>query len=228
MVITREYFDGCGTAHALDLVGSRWALLIVRELLLGPKRFTDLRAGLPGSSPTMLAQRLRELEQTGILRRRALPPPAASTVYELTEWGAELEPALLALGRWAARSPLMPERAPLSLDSLVLAMRTMFDPASAGDLEMAFQLRFGQFEVIARVGGGALEIGYGTLDRPDAVVTTSVEALREVIFEGRGLAQAIADGAVLVDGDLEAVTEFTGCFPLPEPAALPVNASRRP
>src|SRR3990170_3687429 len=104
----RTYDDACAAAHALDLIGERWALLVVRELLLGPKRFTDLKAGLPGASPNVLAQRLRDLEGVGIVRRRKLPPPAASRVYELTEWGLELEPAIISLGRWGARSPSKP------------------------------------------------------------------------------------------------------------------------
>jgi DNA-binding HxlR family transcriptional regulator len=90
--------QGCGTAHALDVVGDRWALLVVRELVFGPKRFTDLRGGLPGIGPNVLSQRLKELEAAGVLRRRVLPPPAGSTVYELTEWGAELEEVLVRSG----------------------------------------------------------------------------------------------------------------------------------
>src|SRR5436853_1715789 len=100
MGVKRTYGESCAAAHALDLVGERWALLVARELLLGPKRFTDLRAGLPRVGPDMLAARLRELEDAGVVRRRTLPPPAASKVYELTEWGAELAPGLMALGRW--------------------------------------------------------------------------------------------------------------------------------
>ena len=101
----RTYGDGCGIAHGLDLLGERWALLVVRELLLGPKRFTDLREGLPNVSPNVLSQRLKELEHAGVLQRRVLPPPAASTVYELTDWGRELDAVVVQLGRWGARSP---------------------------------------------------------------------------------------------------------------------------
>src|SRR5450756_2718555 len=107
MAIMRSYHDACGMAHALDLVGERWALLVVRELVLGPKRYTDLRADLPGISTTVLAHRLDELEQTGVVRRRRLAPPAGSTVYELTDWGQELEPVIRQLGRWGARSPTL-------------------------------------------------------------------------------------------------------------------------
>src|SRR5918998_3635780 len=123
----RTYDDGCAAAHALDLVGERWALLVVRELLLGPKRFTDLRAGLPGASPNVLAQRLKELEQSGVVRRRKLPPPAAVQVYELTEWGAELEIVLKELGRWGARAPLV-QGAGMSFDAHLLSLKTLFDP----------------------------------------------------------------------------------------------------
>src|SRR5690242_5360373 len=117
MARTRSVSDGCGIAHASDLLGQRWALLVVRELLLGPKRFTDLRAGLPDISPNVLGQRLRELEESGILRRRRLAPPAAAQVYELTRWGRGLEPAVLALGSWASRSPSFPLGAPMGADS---------------------------------------------------------------------------------------------------------------
>src|SRR5690349_23072333 len=104
MATKRSYEDGCAAAHALDLIGERWALLVVRELVLGPKRFTDLRAGLPGISPNVLTQRLEELEAAAIVQRRKLPPPASAWVYELTDWGLELESVIMALGRWGARS----------------------------------------------------------------------------------------------------------------------------
>jgi DNA-binding HxlR family transcriptional regulator len=112
----RTYGDRCGIARALDVVGERWALLVVRELLLGPKRFTDLRAGLPGLSPDVLSQRLRELEQAGLVRRRKLAPPAGSRVYELTERGLAIEPILLELGRWGSQIPLPEGDAPFSAD----------------------------------------------------------------------------------------------------------------
>src|ERR671922_1331627 len=121
MATMRTYGDGCAIARGLDLVGERWALLVVRELLLGPKRYTDLRDGLPKASPNVLAQRLRELEQAAVVRRRRLPPPAGSWVYELTDWGRELKPMLLSLGAWAIRSPSFPPDAPVSTDSVILA-----------------------------------------------------------------------------------------------------------
>ncbi len=131
MTVKRSYGDSCGIARALDAVGERWALLIVRELLLGPKRFTDLRAGLPRIGPDMLAARLRELELAGVVTQRRLAPPAARTVYELTPDGRQLEPVLHALGRWGSRRALGPDPPPLSPDAVVVAMQTMFEPDPA-------------------------------------------------------------------------------------------------
>src|SRR3954452_17434821 len=138
MATKRSYGEACRFAHALDLVGERWALLVVRELMLGPKRFTDLRVGLPHASPNVLSQRLRELEDARVLRRRRLPPPAASAVYELTEWGQELEPVLQSLGRWAARS--LPESDSIKVDSFILSLRTLFVPERAADLDVTLAL----------------------------------------------------------------------------------------
>src|SRR5919202_2732209 len=131
MAPMRTYVDGGAIAQALDLIGERWALLVVRELLLGPKRYTDLRRGLPNASPNVLSQRLAELEGAGVIRRRKLPPPAGARVYELTEWGRELEETVMSLGRWAARAPNPLSDAPIaSADSVILALRERFDPGA--------------------------------------------------------------------------------------------------
>ncbi len=143
MVGRRKYDEGCAVSHALDLIGERWALLVVRELLLGPKRFTDLRRGLPHVGPDVLAQRLRELEQAGVLRRRTLAPPAGSRVYELTDRGQELEPVLLALGTWGSAAPVPPGHPQLGVDSAMIALRTLFDAGAAGELDATFELRLG-------------------------------------------------------------------------------------
>ena len=131
MVGRRTYGEGCAVSHALDVIGERWALVVVRELLLGPKRFTDLRAGMPGASPDVLAQRLRQLQEAGVVHQHKLPPPAASQVYALTDWGAELEPVITHLGRWGSRSPSMPYDADRSIDSLVLSFKALFDHTAA-------------------------------------------------------------------------------------------------
>src|SRR3982751_1787844 len=170
MARTRAIEDGCGIAHASELLGQRWALLVVRELLLGPKRFTDLRTGLPDISPNVLGQRLRELEESGIVRRRKLAPPAAPQVYELTDWGRELEPAVLSLGRWASHSPSFPLGAEMGPDSLVLAMKTAFQPEKAAGLEATYELRLGEIPFEIAVKEGRLEAARGEAGAADVTI----------------------------------------------------------
>ena len=152
----RRYDDACSTAHALDLIGERWALLVIRELMLGPKRFSDLRADLPGISANVLTQRLEGLEAAGILVRRKLPPPSSAQVYELTPWGYESEPIFQTLGRWAARSPQHDPTLPLSAVSLFLSFRTMIDPTRAAGIDARIGFRFGEETFLARLGGGRI------------------------------------------------------------------------
>ena len=222
MATTRTYDDGCAAAHALDLVGERWALLVVRELLLGPKRFTDLRAGLPNASPNVLAQRLRGLEASGVVRRGKLPPPAASKIYELTEWGQDLEPVIISLGRWGVRSPSKPPDAELGVDSLILSFRTMFDPKQARGLGAIYELRLGEDRFRAVVGDGGLEIERGSAERPDAIVETDACTLAALVYDDLGLDNALHSGEIRIDGDREAVERFLMLFPLPEPTAVGV------
>src|SRR3954465_9066550 len=170
MARTRTIEDGCGIAHSQELLGQRWALLVIRELLLGPKRFTDLRAGIPDISPNVLGQRLRELEETGIVRRRKLAPPAAPQVCELTEWGRDLEPAVLALGGWASRSPGFPLGAPMGPDSLVLALKTTFQPEKAEGLGASYELWLGEIPFNVAVKEGQFEAFHGEAERADATI----------------------------------------------------------
>ncbi|TBW39834.1 transcriptional regulator [Siculibacillus lacustris] len=215
----RRYEDGCAAAHALDLIGERWALLVVRELALGPRRFTDLRAGLPTISPNVLAQRLDELEAAAIVRRRRLPPPAAARVYELTEWGAELEPILRDLGRWAARSPTLGGGRPMSTASVILSLRTMFDPAAAGDFAARVALVFDGEIHLAVVAGGRLAVGpVATAPTVDARLAGDRDAFAAVVYGGRPLDAALADGLLALAGDRAVVDRFVRLFPLPAPA----------
>jgi DNA-binding HxlR family transcriptional regulator len=220
----RSYEDGCAAAHALDLIGERWALLVVRELALGPKRFTDLRADLPGISPNVLAQRLQDLEAASIVVRRKLPPPAAARVYQLTDWGLELEPVIRAIGRGAARSPQLPRGYPLSINSFVLSLRTMFDSRAAGGFTARLELRLLEHTFRAEVAGGRLDLEAGRWDSPDAVIAGDPNALAAVIYGGQGLAAAIGAGHLTVDGDIAIVERFVRLFPLPEPA--PARSSK--
>jgi DNA-binding HxlR family transcriptional regulator len=199
--------DGCGIAHASDLLGQRWTMLIVRELLLGPKRFTDLRAGIPDISPNVLGERLRELEESGIVGRRKLAPPAAAQVYELTEWGRRLEPAILALGRWASSSPGFPRGAPMGPDALLLALKSTFQPEKAEGLAASYELRLGQEELPFRIAisDGRFEASRGEADDPDAVLRSDPETIARVVFRGNRLAKAVEDGDVEIEGSRRAV-----------------------
>ena len=222
MATTRTYDDGCAAAHALDLVGERWALLVVRELLLGPKRFTDLRAGLPHASPNVLAQRLRDLESAGVVRRGKLPPPAASKIYELTEWGRDLEPVIITLGRWGVRSPSKPSDTELGVDSLILSFRTMFDPDQAEGLYASYEFRLGEDSFRAEVAEGRLEIERGTAEQPDATVEADAGTLAMLVYDDLELDDTLSSGELRIKGNRAVVERFLALFPLPEPAAVGV------
>jgi DNA-binding HxlR family transcriptional regulator len=180
----RSYGDPCGIARALDVIGERWSLLIVRELLLGPKRFTDLRAAL-GASPNVLTQRLGELEASGVVQKRS----SGGALYELSDWGRELRPSLLALGRWGTRSLHRPV-GELSIDALMLALETTFDPRKAGDLGATYELRLGEERFTVTIDGGTLVVQRGVPHHADAVIETDPVTLRGVLFGKRKLAGA--------------------------------------
>ena len=219
MATMRTYGDGCAIARGLDLVGERWALLVVRDLLLGPKRYTDLRRGLPNASPNVLSQRLAELERAGIVRRRKLPPPAGSRVYELTEWGRELEQTVMSLGRWAARSPTPPSDAPIaSADSVVLALRARFDAGAAPGLRAGYELRLGEDRFRIEVADDALTAARGSAEQADVTIDTDPDTLDAVLWKGRSLAEAQRSGRMTIEGDKAAVRRFVRLFPMPEPA----------
>jgi DNA-binding HxlR family transcriptional regulator len=218
----RTYGDSCGIARALDIVGERWALLVARELLVGPKRFSDLRAGLPKIAPDVLAQRVRDLEAAGVLARRTLPPPAASRVYELTEWGRELAPALVALGRWGSRAPLPAQPPALSVAAAIVALETTFDPAAAHGVTETYELRLSGEVFALSVGDGRLEVDPGAATAPAAIIDTDTATLAAVLWHGRPTAEAIAEGALSVEGEPAAVERIAALFAAPAPAPGPV------
>jgi DNA-binding HxlR family transcriptional regulator len=213
----RTYGDLCGIARALDVVGERWAVLVVRELILGPKRFTDLRAGLPNVGPDVLAQRLRELEAAGVLRRRTLAPPAGSRVYELTERGRALEPVLLELGRWGTFAPVPAGDPPLGVDSTVIALRTLFDAGEAGAVAGTYELRLGDQVFRAEVGGGELELERGEAPGARATISSDPMTLAAVLWQGRPRTDAERAGDLWIGGDRRAAARFLALFPLPAP-----------
>ena len=211
----RTYGDRCGVARALDIVGERWALLVVRELLLGPKRFTDLRAGLPHVGPDILAQRLRELEQSGIVRRGTLPPPAASRIYELTERGAQLEPIVVALGRFGSVAPFPPGEAQIGVDAVVIALKSLFAAGAADGLSASYELRLGEQSFRIDVTDGRIEAVRGSAEAPEATIETDPGTLAGILWHGRKLEEARRSGDIAIAGDRKAVTRFVGLFPLP-------------
>src|SRR4051812_24375818 len=220
MTTMRTYGDGCSIARGLDLVGERWALLVVRELLLGPKRYTDLRRGLPKASHNVLSQRLDELERAGIVRRRKLPPPASARVYELTDWGLDLEQIVISLGRWAASSPAPSRGVPIaSGDSVVLAMRGLFNPGAARGLRASYELRLGEDRFRIDVAGDRIKVARGDADQADATIDTDPDTLNAVLLEGRSLADAQRSGKMTIEGDKAAVKRLVRLFPTPEPSA---------
>ena len=211
----RRYDDACATAHAMDLVGERWALLVIRDLMFGPKRFSDLRADLPGISANVLTQRLEGLEAAGIVTRRRLPPPTPVQLYELTEWGAEAEPIFQSLGRWAARSPLHDPTLPFSASSLFLSFRTMFDPARAGDLAASIGFRIGKERFLVRIAGGGLTAERRAFEKADVVFSGTAQTIAAVVYGGVPIAAMIDAGMLAVNGDRALAERFTGLFPLP-------------
>ncbi|MCK0206479.1 winged helix-turn-helix transcriptional regulator [Starkeya koreensis] len=220
----RRYLDACAAAHALDLVGERWALLVMRELMLGPKRFGDIKTGLPGISANILTQRLEGLEGAGILRRRRLPPPSSAQVYELTEWGYESEPIFQALGRWAARSPSHDPTLPFGAVSLMLSLRTMLEPARAAGLSARIDLVTGRESFRLTLADGELEVERGHHAGPDVTFTGDAAIIAAAVYGGQPVEALEAAGLLKLEGDRALAARFLTLFPLPPKAEMPTAA----
>jgi DNA-binding HxlR family transcriptional regulator len=216
MTTARCYDDPCGIARALDRIGERWALLIVRELIFGPKRFTDLREGLPTASPNVLSQRLDELVDAGVVLRRQLEPPSRAWVYELTPWGRELDAVLLSLARWGSRAVPVP-RGDLSVDALLLALRTTFDPPHDETTPLVIELRLGARRHRVTFETGRVDIGTVTAAEVDALLDTDPATLRRLVFGDLKLADARARGAIRIEGSLRTAARFLRSFRRPPP-----------
>lgn len=197
----RTYRDLCGIARALDVVGERWALLVVRELLFGPKRFADLHRGLSGMSQNVLTQRLRELEEANVLTRRRGLPPASGLVYELTDHGRDLEPVLLALGRWGSPLSAGPDLASeLSPDALMVALRTTFDPTAAAGLNTTVQFHLPGDAFALTIHDGRLNVVRGN-EPADAVLVSAVRTVQDLVFDKHDLHDVLLRGDAQVHGD---------------------------
>ncbi|MEV0087537.1 helix-turn-helix domain-containing protein [Saccharopolyspora sp. NPDC050642] len=211
----RSYGDPCGVARGLDVIGERWALLVVRDLLLGPKRFNDLHAGLPGISPNVLTQRLRDLTEHGVVRRRDLPPPARVRLYELTDWGRALEPLLLHLGRWGSQAPTTPDR-PLGVDSILLSIKAAFDPARATESVGVYELRIDADTYSIEVTDDSLHVSRDTAPKPpEATLTTDLDTLRTICDHQISLAAALDSGSLHLDGAEHAKQSLTNLLLAP-------------
>lgn len=217
MPAKRSYDDGCAFAQALDLVGERWALLVVRELMFGPRRFTDLKESLPGIATNVLSQRLAGLEAGGVLHQVDLPRPARGKAYALTPWGVAFREPLRVMGAWAARSPHLRFDHPLSAAAAMLSLGSMFDPAKAGDMRVALDLRLPDGDFALAVEDGRLSVEPGRGVAPAAVVTGDQNALLPVLYAGKAVEAAVADGSLQVKGDARALARLAAAFRSPEP-----------
>ena len=217
----RRYHDACGMAFGLEMLGERWALFVVRELMLGPRRFSDLRADLPGISANVLTQRLAELEERGIVVRSMLPPPASVQVYGLTEWGYLAEPIVQEVGRWAARSPLHDPTLPISAVSIMLSMRTMILCDKIGDRDFVVGFRFGDLAYRAHVANREIVI---TREEPvdaDFTLSGTPPGVAAFVHGKVPLAHLAPLGVLTGEGDLEMAAMFPTLFELPPKVAPP-------
>lgn len=220
--VRRWYDDACGTAHALELLGERWALLIARELIFGPRRFSELKSSLPGISAQALSQRLEGFEAAGVAKRRMLPPPASVQVYELTGWGYEIEPILQAMGRWAARSPAHDPTLPLSAASMMASFRTMIQPARAAGLDLYVGFRFGRDAYTAHVSDGGMEVTVGEESQVDLRFECAPNVMASIVYGGVKISEAEMAGDLIFTGDGKRAETFLSLFELPPKADFDV------
>lgn len=213
----RWYDDACGTAFAMELVGERWSLLIVRELMFGPRRFSDLRASLPGISAKTLTERLEAMQTAGIAQRRELPPPGKVQVYELTEWGYRAEIALMELGRWAALSIRHDPTLPLSPASLMMSMRTMLLREKAVREAMTVGFDIGGETFVARLSEGELRIRRAPVEGADAIFRAPAATVMAGLLYGDAPAEALeAEEGLIIEGNRDLALRYAQLFALPE------------
>jgi DNA-binding HxlR family transcriptional regulator len=213
--MARDYEQYCGLATGLDLVGERWTLLIVRELLFGPKRFTDLVDGLPGIPPSLLSARLKELQSAGVVSREVLPPPAASTVYQLTDAGKELQEALYALGRWGARYGRKPRQDDAARPEWgMFALRCLFRPEAAVGVHDTYELRLPEGTFRLSVDDGVLEIGGESRPKPDLVLIGDMLTIMAALMGRLTPEEAVQSGKVEIEGETRALERLLEMFRL--------------
>lgn len=216
----RWYNDACGTAFGLEVIGERWALLVVRELMFGARRFSDLRSALPGISAKVLTERLQALETSGVVVRRNLPPPGKAQVYELTPWGLAAEPLIQELGRWAAQSRAHDPRLPLSAVSLMLSMRTMLDRDACAAFSGRIGFVIGEDSFMAQPQGRELPIRRGSVEGADAVFRApSADVVAAAFYAGVPWEELQQGAGLVITGDCDRALAFAALFSLPPPLA---------
>jgi DNA-binding HxlR family transcriptional regulator len=211
--VNRSYDQYCAVAKALDLIGERWTLLILRDLVhLGPRRFSDLRDGLPGIGANLLTQRLRRLEREDLVRRRRLPSPGSGVVYELTELGAALEPTIIELGRWGGRFMGGREQREVFFPSgHISAIRASFRGDEARGIRAAYEFRIDGERFHVEIDDGAVAAALGEADSPDLVIETDVPTSIALMQRELSPAQALGSGKARIEGAEE---EFQRCIDL--------------
>lgn len=213
----RWYRDACGTAFAMELIGERWSLMIVRELMLGPRRFSDLRASLPGISAKVLTERLASLEEAGVLRREKLPPPAGVQVYALTPWGLAAEPSLQELGRWAAKHSGHDPLLPLSPVSLMISMRTMFDAAAAGELQAIVVFVIADERFVAEISDCTIAVRRGEAPAGDVTFRAADASVIAGLLYAKIPAEELErEGGLAIEGDRALALRYAALFGLPD------------
>jgi DNA-binding HxlR family transcriptional regulator len=215
----RRYHDRCGVARALNLVGDRWSLLVARELMLGPKRFVDLKAGLPRIAPDVLTDKLRELAAAGLVESIELPIPSSADAYALTKRGAELEPVILALGRFGSSAPASTGDR-FGVDSAVIALKTLFDAERAGALSARYELTLNDQPFHAEVADGAFAVERGPSESPDAMLDTDPATLAALLWRGLTVDSALAGGTLRLNGSRRAAVRFLRLFPQDAPVPI--------
>lgn len=215
----RLYDDACGTALALEFIGERWSLLVMRELVFGPRRFGEIRANLPGISANVLTQRLESLEAAGILLRRRLPSPANVQVYDLTDWGRDAAPLIRDLGRWAARSPRHDPMLFMSAASAMMSLQALVDRDRLSGLAMTIAFRFPAESFVVRIADGDLQVARGEAAEADVTFTGDTMAMRHTIYGKSPLDPDGAGGTLAVAGDPAVARRFVDLFALPDKIA---------
>ncbi len=218
-VRNRWYDDACGTAFALDLIGERWSILIMRELMFGPRRFGELRGGLPGISAKILTQRLEGLEASRILYKRKLPPPVSAQLYELTEWGYEAEDIVQMLGRWATRHPDHDPTLPLSAASIMMSFRTMLDSDRAAGFAGRIGFWLGEDRFVVTIADGEIVTERREPEDADVVFAGEPAIIAAAIYSGEPLEALESAGVLALEGDRGMAERFPTLFPLPEKLA---------